>query len=154
MQRNAQRIALVAGVPDEQARWKPDAESWSILKRSITNGRGARNFAPASTTRCTGPARSGYPSTQVANACSATTSAIERVAGRMAWPSATLNGGLTGWRRPTDAAGFAPGATCPGGHPLARAAHDLLHMRQLVELHWRGRRRNWSPAHVQYVCDW
>ncbi|MCB0058173.1 MAG: DinB family protein, partial [Caldilineaceae bacterium] len=33
MQRNAQRIAaLVAGVPDEQARWKPDAESWSILE--------------------------------------------------------------------------------------------------------------------------
>ncbi len=49
----------------------------------------------------------------------------------------------------------APWGSITAGDLLASwAAHDLLHMRQLVELHWAYTTRQLEPFRVEYAGQW
>jgi hypothetical protein len=49
----------------------------------------------------------------------------------------------------------APGYSLRAGDLLAAwAAHDLLHLRQLVELQYECRRQQAAPYRVEYAGDW
>ncbi len=158
---DGERIAaLVAGVSAEQAQWRPAPESWSMLevvnhlwdeeredfrvrlnlilhdpatawppidpKGWVT----AHNYA----SRELGPSTSGFLTERVAS---------------LAW--------LKGLAAPDwDAKVETPwGWSITSGDMLAAwAAHDVLHMRQLVELHWGYTTQLAAPRTTIYAGDW
>jgi len=53
------------------------------------------------------------------------------------------------------AVAVAPFGSISAGDILASwAAHDLLHLRQLIELHWAYQRQQVAPYEVRYAGDW
>ncbi len=161
MQGNAQRIAaLVAGVSEAQARWKPDAESWSILevvnhlldeeredfrvRIDYTLHRPGEKWPPIDPGGWV--VQRSYNERDLGISLAAWLAERER---SLTW----LNGlAAPDW----DAAAIAPwGDPFPAGNLLAAwVAHDLLHMRQLVELHWAWTTAHLAPRSVQYAGDW
>ena len=161
MQANAQRIAaLVAGVSDAQACWKPDAESWSILevvnhlldeeredfrvRIDYTLHRPGTPWPPIHPGRWV--VERQYNERDLGVSLAAWRAERER---SLAW--------LSGLEAPDwDASAIAPwGDPFPAGNLLAAwVAHDLLHMRQLVELHWAWTTAQLAPRSVQYAGDW
>jgi hypothetical protein len=157
----AKRIAsLTDGVPDEQARWKPDAETWSMLE--VLNhlyDEEREDFR----------VRLDY---------------ILHHPGE-AWPPIDPQGWVTkrayqqrDWRETVahflaerekslawlaELGAFDPDTVCPapwggeiraGDMFAAWVAHDLLHTRQLVELHWAYTNFSVQPYQTRYAGDW
>ena len=161
MQTNAQRIAaLVAGVDETQARWKPDAASWSILevvnhlldeeredfrvRIDYTLHRPGEAWPPIDPGGWVTARR--YNARNLAESLEAFLSERER---SLAW--------LRGLPAPNwDAAAMAPwGEPFPAGNLLAAwVAHDLLHLRQLVELHWAWTTAALAPHRCDYAGEW
>jgi hypothetical protein len=160
MANNGQVIQrLAGGISDAQARWKPGAEEWSILEvinhladeevedfrahlalilhrpdepwpgidpQGWVTARQYNRRDPASSLRDLGQARQES----------------------LAW----LRGlGAPDWQAVTRA----PFGQITAGDMMASwAAHDLLHMRQLVELHWAWTSRLVQPFRVRYAGEW
>ena len=161
MRDNAQRIAaLIAGISDAQARWKPDAENWSILevvnhlldeeredfrvRIDYTLHRPGEKWPPIDPGGWVTQRR--YNERDLGESLAAWLAERDR---SLAW--------LSGLAAPDwDAAEIAPwGDPFPAGNLLAAwVAHDLLHMRQLVELHWAWTTAHLAPRSVQYAGDW
>ena len=156
---NAQRVsALVDGIGDEQARWKPNAETWSLLE--VINHlydeemldfrvrldhilfKPDQAFPPidppgwvtkhAYNQRDLAPSLQGY---------------LDQRAKSLAW-LATLQ--VVDWDTIHSAAEWA----IAGNVLTSWVAHDLLHMRQLVELHWAWMSRQVAPYETDYAGDW
>jgi hypothetical protein len=55
-----------------------------------------------------------------------------------------------------ECAGLAPGAALSAQATCSRpgSAHDLLHLRQLIELHWAYTQRATQPYQTRYAGDW
>ena len=157
---HAARIrALVEGVEEEQARWKPDAASWSILevvnhlwdeerqdfrvRLDYTLHRPGEAWPPidpggwvterAYNQRALGPSLEGFLSEREAS---------------LAW--------LGQLEAPHWAASYETsfGPIRAGDLMAAWVAHDLLHMRQLVELHWAYTTDGLRPYDVRYAGTW
>jgi hypothetical protein len=157
---NAARIrALVQEVSDEQARWKPDPASWSILevvnhlwdeerhdfrvRLDITLHRPDQPWPPidpggwvtarAYNQRSLGPSLEGFLAERQAS---------------LAW--------LRGLEAPDWEASYqAPWGPIRAGDLMAAwVAHDLLHTRQLVELHWAHTTAALDPYDVRYAGTW
>lgn len=159
--RNAQRItALAAGVDDAQARWKPDAASWSVLE--VINhllDEERKDFRQ----------RIDYTLHRPGDA----------------WPPINPNGWVTKcrynerdleeslaafltereqslvWLRSLVAPDWDASAIAPWGEPFAAGnllaawvAHDLLHLRQLVELHYAWTTASLAPRRCDYAGEW
>jgi uncharacterized damage-inducible protein DinB len=157
---NGRRIfALVEGVSDEQARWKPDPSSWSILevanhlydeeredfrqRLDIILHRPSEEWPPINPEGWV--IARGYNQRHVA--ASLQNLRLERQAS-LAW----LNG-LTApdW----DARVTSPFGSMSAGELLASwAAHDTLHLRQLVELHHDWLVRLAEPYDTGYAGKW
>ncbi len=161
MQANAQRIAaLVAGVDETQARWKPDATSWSILEvvnHLLDEEREDFRVRIDYTLHRPGEAwppidPGGWVTARRYNArdlLEALAAFLREREQSLAW--------LRGLPAPNwDATAMAPwGEPFPAGNLLAAwVAHDLLHLRQLVELHWAWTTAALAPRSVQYAGDW
>ncbi len=161
MQANAQRIAaLIAGVSAEQARWKPDTASWSILE--VVNhllDEEREDFRVRIDCTLHHPDEKWPPidpggwvterSYNERDLAESLVVFLEERSRSLAW--------LRGLRAPDwDAAAIAPwGDPFPAGNLLAAwVAHDLLHLRQLVELHWAWTTAELAPRTVQYAGDW
>ena len=157
---NAARIsAMVAGVSPEQARWKPAPESWSILE--VINhladeerldfrvrldyilhrpGQPWPPIDPQGWVISRGYNQRELPAS-LESFLAARRDSLEWL-GRLQQPD---------WAA-TDNAPFGP---ITAGEILAAwAAHDLLHLRQLVELHWAHTLTLTAPYGVYYAGEW
>lgn len=160
MAENAERIrALVRGVSEQQARWRPDPDSWSILevvnhlldeerqdfrvRLDFTLHRPGEPWPPID------PA--GWVTERKYNQedleASLDAFLLEREAS-LAWLSELA---APNWEA-THETSFGPIAA--GDVSAAWVAHDLLHMRQLVELHWAYTTAELEPYRVDYAGTW
>jgi hypothetical protein len=159
MAQNAQRVRVLAeGVSEEQARWKPAPDSWSILE--VVNHlldeeqEDFRAFLDLALHRPEDPRPKIAPQAWVTerryNERDPGGSLRAFLAAReasLAW----LRGLSLDWEV-TYQAPWGPmriGDIC-----AAWVAHDLLHMRQLVELHWAYNQRQVQPYSTEYAGDW
>ncbi|HVM72244.1 MAG TPA: DinB family protein [Anaerolineales bacterium] len=160
MARQAEAIqALALGVSDVQARWKPDPQSWSILevinhlydeecsdfriRLDIILHHPGQAFPPINP--------QGWVSERGYNQRDLTQSVDNFLAERqksLAW--------LHGLSSPDwQAFVTAPfGNLSAGDMAAAWTAHDLLHLRQLVELHWAFTQQSVQPYQVKYAGEW
>lgn len=160
MAANAQRIrALAEGVADAQARWKPDPDSWSILEVVShlldEEKEDFRVFLDYTLHR------RGETRPKIAPGEWVT----ERKYNEQD-PAATLQAFLAAressldWLRGLASPDWevtyeAPWGTIRAGDIFAAwVAHDLLHLRQLVRLHWAHTARNVEPYKTEYAGDW
>lgn len=153
MDDNAQRIrALTEGVSDEQARLKPTPDSWSILEvvnhlLDVEQG----DFRPFLDLALHRP---DEPRPKIAS------QANERDLGESLQAFVAARKASLAWLRSLSSPDWEATYQAPWG-PIragdifaAWVAHDLLHMRQLVELHWAYTVRQVEPYSVEYAGDW
>lgn len=159
--RNAETIrSMVAGVGDEQARWKPTSKDWSILEvinhlydEEREDFRQRVDYVlhrPGEDPPGIDP--EGWVTARGYNQRDAAESVQNFLHERqqsVAW--------LEGLRSPQwDSAYTHPaGFTLRAGDLLSSwLAHDFLHLRQLVELHYAWVRQQSAPYTVDYAGDW
>jgi hypothetical protein len=157
---HAQAIrGLTEGLTAEQAAWKPAPDAWSVVE--VVNhlyDEECEDFRPHLDAILRGPATpwapidpQGWVTQRAYNQRDLARSAANFLAERqrsLAW-LADLAG--ADW----DAAYPRPWGVITAGDMLAAwAAHDLLHIRQLVELRWQLLGAAAAPYHVRYAGDW
>lgn len=160
MARQAQAIqALAQHISDEQARWKPGAEDWSILEvihhlydEEIEDFRAHLDLilhrSDEPWPRINPPGwviERGYNERDLAQSLQDFLRAREE---SLAW----LRGLVAPDWQATAQAPFGP--IRAGDMLAAWAAHDLLHLRQLIELHWAYTLRQVEPFGVRYAGEW
>ncbi|HMO58680.1 MAG TPA: DinB family protein [Roseiflexaceae bacterium] len=157
---NATRIrSLAQDVPGIQAHWKPDVASWSIVEvvshlydEERLDFRVRLDFTlhrPGEPWPAIDP--QGWVQEHRYNAGNLQESLSGFLAARE--DSATWLRGLAApnW----EAVYEAPFGRIRAGDLLAAwVAHDLLHLRQLVELHWSYLMTNVVPYRVEYAGEW
>ena len=150
---------LVQGVDDRQARWRPDADSWSILevichlldeeKKDFRVRLDITLHKPGEAWPGIDPAGwvTEYKYNKQDLAASLKAFKEEREAS-LAW--------LKRLEAPHwEAAYETPWGAMRAGDLLASwVAHDLLHMRQLVELHWAYNEQEVLPYSTRYAGEW
>ena len=152
--------ALVEDVSDEQARWKPDAESWSILE--VVNhlyDEEREDFRPRLDYLLHRPDEQAPPIDPQGWVTARQYNQRD--------PAESLDNFLAerqrslDWLRGLGAPDFAAEVIMPSGavyHPgdmaAAWVAHDILHLRQLVELHWAWSQRAVVPFSGDYAGAW
>jgi hypothetical protein len=160
MANNAASIrSLVQGVADEQARWKPDPDSWSILE--VINhlyDEEREDFRLRLDCILHQPDRpwpaidpQGWVSQRRYNDRD-----LEQSLSNFLCERETSRTWLNGLPAPNWQAAYeAPfGRITAGDMFAAWVAHDLLHLRQLVELHWAYTVRAVQPYGVRYAGEW
>ncbi len=160
MEDNAQAIrALVAGCSTHQARWKPDATSWSVLevinhlldeeredfraRLDLVLHRADEDWFGIDPEGWV--AQRGYNQRELAPSLQGFLAAREE---SLAWLREL---GEVDWT-----AGYqAPFGQIRAGDVLAAwVAHDVLHLRQLVELKWAYLVQTVEPYSVRYAGVW
>lgn len=157
---NARRIhAFVEGISDDQARWKPAPESWSILE--VVNHlldeerEDFRVLLDLALHRPDEPRPRIDPQAWVTERRYNERGLGESLQGFLAAREASL-----AWLRELSAPDWeavyeAPFGPIRAGDVFASwMAHDLLHMRQLVELHWAYTTHRLRPYKVDYAGQW
>jgi hypothetical protein len=157
---NVQRIRVLAeGVSDDQARWKPDPDSWSILE--VVNHlldeerEDFRVLLDLALHRPDRPRPRIDPGTWVTERRYNERDLEESLHGFLVARESSL-----AWLRELSSPDWeavyeAPFGPIRAGDVLASwVAHDLLHMRQLVELHWAYTTQSLQPYEVGYAGQW
>ncbi len=151
---------LCAGVSEEQARWRPDAECWSLLevinhladleREDFRTRLDYLLHRPGEPWPPIDPGvwvqERGYNQRDL-------TESLERF-------SAARRESLA-WLRALGSPDLNRSETAPWGGQFragdmlaAWVAHDLLHMRQLIELHYAWTQTQLQPYSVGYAGDW
>jgi len=157
---DAQKIrAFAEGISDEQARWRPDLESWSILE--VVNhllDEEKEDFCvllDLALHRPDEPRPGITPGAWVTERGYNERDLGESLQGFLAAREESL-----AWLRELSAPDWEAVYEMPFG-PIragdvfaAWVAHDLLHIRQLVELHWAYTTRQLQPYRVEYAGEW
>jgi len=157
---NALRIrALAEGVSDEQMRWKPDPDSWSILEivnhMADVEEEDFRVLLDLAVNRPHDARPKISPKAWVTER-----RYNERDPGKSLQRFAAAREASLAWLRsltPPDweATYNAPWGPIKAGDIFAAwIAHDILHMRQLVKLHWAYTTRLLEPYSTDYAGDW
>jgi hypothetical protein len=157
---NARRIrALAEGISEEQARFKPDPASWSILEvlnhlRDVEQ-EDFRVFLDLVLHRPNEPRPRIAPQAWVKDRRYNEQDPGESLQGFSAAREASL-AWLRGLGSPDWEATYqAPWGPIKAGDVFAAwVAHDLLHMRQLVELHWAFTALQVEPYSTGYAGEW
>ncbi|MBN1658664.1 MAG: DinB family protein [Anaerolineae bacterium] len=151
--------AVALGITDEEARWKPDADSWSVLevvnhlwdeeredfrqRIDYTLHRPGEMWPPNDPMGWVTARR--YNERDLAESFEGFLSARED---SLVWLRAL---GAPNWETTYKA----PWGAISAGDLLASwAAHDLLHLRQLVELRWLLTMKELTPRSVRYAGEW
>jgi hypothetical protein len=161
MQQQADSIrALAEGISDDQARWKPDPESWSIIEvlNHLYDEEQYDFFAHLKhILYCAGDEWSpidpmGWVEERQYNQHSLAESLHNFLQERQKCLCLLAEWGGIDWQ----AACTAPwgGEITAGDMMAAWVAHDLLHLRQLVELHYAYLAQLAQPYGLQYAGDW
>ncbi len=160
MAENAARIrALVRGVSEQQARWRPDPASWSILevvnhlldeerqdfrvRLDYTLHRPGEPWPPIDP--------GGWVTERKYNEKDLEASLDSFLSEREASLAWLRELAAPDWEAMHETS-FGPIAA--GDVFAAWVAHDLLHMRQLVELHWAYTTTELEPHRVDYAGTW
>jgi len=151
--------ALVQGVSDDQARWKPSADDWSILEvihhlydEEVED---FRRHLDHILYHADQPWPRIDPGGWVTQRRYNQQDPAEMLAKFLAARQESL-----AWLRSLDAPDWHAAITMPWGALTAGdmlaswAAHDLLHLRQLVELHYAWTQRAVAPHSVEYAGEW
>jgi hypothetical protein len=151
--------SLTLGISADQARWKPDPQTWSILE--VVNhlfDEERLDFRvrldlilhhPAQPWPSINPA--GWVTERLYNQRDLAQSVEDFLEERRK---------SLAWLRGLDAPDWQVSVTAPFGELSAGdmftawVAHDLLHLRQLVELHWACTLKAAQPYHVNYAGEW
>ncbi len=160
MSSNAQTIkSLSVHVDEQQARWRPDPTAWSILevihhlydeekedfriRLAIILNQDQEPWPPID------PA--GWVKSRAYNEQN-----LSRVLAGFLQEREKSIGWLHTLDKPNWTAAYqAPwGMICAGDMFASWVAHDLLHIRQLIELHWAYTQSLVSPYSTQYAGDW
>jgi hypothetical protein len=157
---DAQAItALVEATTDAQARWRPGPEDWSILEvichladeeredfRMRLDYTLHRPGAPWPPTDPQGwVTERGYNEHDLASALADFRAERAR---SIAWLESLA---VPDWDS-SYSTRFGP--LCAGDLLASWVAHDLLHLRQLVELHWAWTNRAVAPYETRYAGEW
>jgi hypothetical protein len=151
--------SLTLGISDEQARWKPDPGTWSILE--VINhlyDEEREDFRVRVDYILHHPGQSwppinpqgwvterGYNQRELSQSVQAF---LDERRKSLAW----LKGlGTPDWQA---SATVSFGQFSAGDIFAAWVAHDLLHLRQLVELHWAYTLHAAEPFKVNYAGEW
>ena len=160
MERNAQSIrSFTAGISAEQARWKPAPESWSILEvinhLSDEEREDFRYRLDVIVNHNSEPWRSNDPQGWVTQRRYNERDLEESVNHFMRERERSL-AALREQPEPDWSIAYqAPWGTITAGDMFASwVAHDLLALRQLVELHWAWTVRALEPHSVRYAGEW
>ncbi|MAS34761.1 MAG: hypothetical protein CL610_12190 [Anaerolineaceae bacterium] len=161
MQHNARRIqAMVDGVGDEQARWKPDAETWSVLE--VVNHlydeerHDFRTRLDYILHKPGEPWPANRPQEWVTerrynerDLHESLQNFLDERQQSMDWLQSLTD---IDWERSETAPW---GATMSAGTMFASwVAHDVLHLRQLAELHREWIVRQSEPYSTYYAGEW
>jgi hypothetical protein len=160
MQLNANRIrSLAERVSEDQARWKPDPESWSVLEviaHLLDEER--KDFRVRLEIILNDPQKAwppidpqGWVVSEEYNRRDLAETLNDFLVEReksLSWLSSLDN---PNWEAVYQAR-FGP--IRAGDMLAAWSAHDLLHLRQLVELHWGYLNMLAEPYSVQYAGEW
>ena len=160
MVQNAQRIrALIEGVSSEQARWKPDPDSWSILEvlnHLIDIEREDMGvFLDLALHHPDEPRQKIAPEAWVTER-----GYNKRDLGKSLQDFAAAREASLAWLQSLSSPDWeasypAPWGSIKAGDIFAAwVAHDLLHMRQLVELHWAYTTGLVEPYSTEYAGSW
>lgn len=160
LEQNARRLAaLVQDVEERQARWRPEPDSWSILEvvchlleEEQKDFRVRIDFTlhrPGEKWPAIDP--QGWVTAHAYNEQDLDESVAAFLAERRA-SLAWLEGLQDSQWETTYAAPWGP--VRAGDLLAAWTAHDLLHMRQFVELLWAGNERLVAPYRTRYAGDW
>lgn len=158
---DAERItALVLGVSAEQARWKPTPDDWSILE--VINhlyDEEREDFRVRLNLILHAPEQP-WPPIDPRGWVTARRYNERDLAESLAGFRAERRQSLA-WLHSLAAPDWNAGVPAPWGGTLsagammaAWAAHDLLHLRQLVELQWAHTRRLVAPYSPEYAGEW
>ncbi|MBI4674983.1 MAG: DinB family protein [Chloroflexi bacterium] len=151
--------ALTRGISLEEARWKPDAESWSILevinhlydeerrdfrvRLDIILHRPAEPFPPIDPPRWVVQEKYNERDLEAS-----VQNFLDERANSLRWLSSLQ---APNW----DASITNQFGTITAGEMFsAWVAHDILHLRQLVELHYALVARDAEPFGVEYAGEW
>jgi hypothetical protein len=157
---NAQRIrALAEGISDEQARWKPDPKAWSILE--VINHLFDEEREDFRVFLDHTLHRPGEKKPQISPEAWATERKYnerdlqESLQGFLDAREESL-AWLRGLSSPDwDVTYQAPWGPIRAGDVFAAwVAHDILHMRQLVKLHWAYTILQMEPYVSEYAGEW
>jgi hypothetical protein len=160
MASNAQAIqAFVQGVSDEQARWRPKPEEWSILE--VINhlldeeNEDFRAHLDLILHHPNDPWPRIDPQGWITERCYNERDLAQSLDGFLRAREESL-AWLKGLSSPDWQAAYeAPfGQITAGDMMAAWAAHDLLHTRQLVELNWAYTLQIVGPYRIRYAGDW
>ncbi|MGW8250604.1 MAG: DinB family protein [Anaerolineales bacterium] len=160
MEQHASAIrSLAEGISDEQARWKPDPESWSLLEvinhlydEERQDFRVRLNYILY---RPGEPWPSIDPQGWVTSRGYNQRDLKESLANFLSERSHSL-----AWLRGLDALDWQTAAPTPWGQITAGdmfaawVSHDLLHLRQLVELHYAYTTQDVRPYTPEYAGEW
>jgi hypothetical protein len=159
MSNNAEAIrALVQAVTDEQARWRPEPTSWSILEvinhlydEETEDFRAHLDVALHQTQPWSSIDPQGWVTERQYNERD-----LEESLHNFLHERQTSLAWLRGLSSPDwHAAYSAPFGQIAAGDILASwVAHDLLHTRQLVELHWAYTSMLVRPYRLDYAGPW
>ena len=157
---NAARVAaLVQRIPERQARWRPDRGTWSMLEvinHLWDEEREDFRVRIDYTLHRHGEPWPGIdPGGWVTQRRYNERNLEESVAGFLSAREASLAWlrqlGAPDWGTPYEA----PWGTIRAGDVFASwVAHDLLHTRQLVELHWAYPQGQVQPSSTNYAGEW
>lgn len=160
MNNNAQTIrSLTAGVSEAQARWKPDPESWSILE--VINhlyDEEQEDFRVRLDYILNRPGEvppeidpQGWVNSRKYNDRNLAESILNFLDERENSLQWLHDLGPFDW----DSVSELPFGTFRAGDMFAAwVAHDMLHMRQIIELHYAFTTNAFSPYQVNYAGEW
>ena len=151
--------SLTAGISAEQARWKPDPKAWSILEViNLLYDEERADFRVRVDMTLHQPAEpwppinpEGWVTEHGYNQRDLAQSVEDFLAERRK---------SLAWLGDLEAPDWEASVTVPFGRfsagdiLAAWMAHDLLHLRQLVELHWAYTLQAAQPYHVNYAGEW
>jgi len=160
LEANSGKIQVLAeGIPDAQSRWKPDADTWSVLEvlgHLLDEERMDFRVRLEYTLQRTGESWPPINPVGWVAAHHYNEGDLEEILqGFLAAREDSLR-----WLRTLDpldlgAVYQAPFGEIRAGDLLAAwAAHDLLHMRQLLELQWAWLEREVEPYRTLYAGEW
>ena len=160
MAQNAQRLrGLVAGVTDEQARRKPDADSWSILEVVCHLLDEERYDFRVRLRHILAGTEGGFPPIDPGGWVTSRRYNEQDLGETLAAFLAERQDSLA-WLDTLTSPNWAAthpvpwGVISAGEMMAAWVAHDLLHMRQLVELHWFLTTSRLAPTRPDYAGEW